>query len=215
MIVAILTGLAAFSQVGELVSDPKGFIYVAAGPAIPVSDFGSDDAENEEAGLAKTGFTLNLHGGYYITPELGVKVTGFYGRHGVENMLGLFGDVDMGNWQYYGLTVGPLYRVPLTYSMDLTLSGQVGMVNAGSPEVTYQGQERMKDDWSVTMPVKAEAALHFQLGTNTRLLLGADYLYMRPKFNISVLDEYNNWLYKDVEQKMGILNAFVGIGISF
>jgi hypothetical protein len=211
---AVLVCAAAVAQKEELTSDSKGFFSVAAGPAIPVGAFADDDFENEESGMAKTGFTINLHGGYYVAPNFGLKATGFYSRLGVKAFPGMPGTVDMGNWQYYGLTVGPMYRVPMTATTELSLAGEVGIVNAGSPKVKYQGQEIMKDDWSITMPLRAEAALHFQLSDKAKLMLGADYLYMKPKFDVSA---YNGttWVNQEVEQKTGVVNLFAGIGISF
>lgn len=215
VLAAVLACAVAIAQGEGLIPDTKGFIYAAGGPAIPVGDFGADDIENEEAGLAKTGFTVNLHGAYYFTPNLGVKATGFYSRFAVENFSGITGDLDMGHWQYYGLTIGPLLHVPLTYSIDLTLSAEVGMSNAGSPEVTFEGTELVKDDWAATLPLRGGAAFHYVLGQKSKIILGADYLYMKPKFSISAWSEDEGWTYRDTNQKMGVLNVFAGIGISF
>lgn len=212
---AVLACATALAQGDVLVPDTQGFIYIAGGPALPVGDFSSGDTGNEEAGNARTGFTLNLHGGYYFTPGFGVKATGFYSRHGTQKLYGLAGDMHMGRWQYYGLTVGPVLRVPLTYTVDLTVAAEAGMVNAGSPEVTYLDMEVITDDWSTTVPLKGGAALHFTLGESTRLLVGADYLYMKPKFSISARDQDYNWQFRDTEQHMGAVNVFAGVGISF
>jgi hypothetical protein len=211
---AVLVCAAAIAQKEQLTSDAKGFLYVAAGPALPIGDFADDNPENEQAGMAKSGVTFNLHGGYNLAPNFGLKATGFFAQHGVKEFTGLPGNVDMGHWQYYGLTVGPMYRVPMTATMEMTLAGEVGIANAGSPKVKYQGQEIMKDDWSLTMPLKGEAALHFQLGERAKLLVGADYLYLKPKFDV---EAYNgtNWVAQEVEQKTGVINLFAGIGISF
>lgn len=211
---AVLVCAAAIAQKEQLTSDAKGFLYVAAGPALPIGDFADDNSENEDAGMAKTGFTINLHGGYFFSPNFGLKATGLYTRHGVQEFPGVPGNVDMGHWQYYGLTVGPMYRVPMTASTELTLAGEVGIINAGSPQVKYQGQEIMKDDWSVTMPLKGEAALHFLLSGKTKLIVGADYLYMKPKFDVEAYDGVN-WIKQKVEQKTGVINLFAGVGISF
>jgi hypothetical protein len=212
---AVLVCAAAIAQKEQLTSESKGFLYVAAGPALPLGAFADDSPENEEAGMAKTGFTINLHGGYYMASNFGLKATGFYTRHGVKDLPGMPGGVDMGHWQYYGLTVGPMYRVPMTYNMDLTLAAQVGVANAGTPQVKFQGQELMKDDWSITMPLKGEAALHFLLGDKAKLIVGADYLYMKPKFDVSARNESGTWVTQEVKQKMGVVNLFAGVGISF
>lgn len=188
---------------------------MAAGPALPIGDFADDSPENEEAGMAKTGYTINLHGGYYLGSNFGLKATGFYTHHGVKDFPGVPGSVDMGHWQSYGLTVGPMYRVPMTYSMDLTLAAEVGFARAGSPEVKYQGQELIRDDWSATMPLKGEAALHFLLGEKTKLMVGANYLYMKPTFDVSARTTSGTWITQEAEQKMGVVNLFAGIGISF
>lgn len=188
---------------------------MTGGPAIPVGDFSDDNWEaNKDAGFAKTGFSINLHGGYNATRNLGIKATAFYGRNGVENMAGLIGNVDMGHWQYYGFTAGPLYHAPLTAIMDISLAVQTGIANTGSPQAKFQGQEYMKDDWTIAVPLKGEAALHILVGNKARILIGTDYTYMRPEFNISSRSQMGGWVTETVKQKMGILNVFAGVGIS-
>lgn len=215
-IAAVLVCGAAIAQKEKLTSTSKGFLYVAAGPAIPVGDFTDDDWEsNDDAGFAKTGFTVNLHGGYHATPNLGIKATAFYSRHGVENIGGIAGNVDPGHWQYYGLTAGPMYHAPLTAIMDLSLAAQFGIAYAGSPQVKFQGQELMKDDWAAAVPLRGEAALHILVGERTRIVIGSDYQYMRPEFSISTRNQNGVWSSETVKQKMGVVNVFAGIGIGF
>lgn len=215
-IAAVLVCGAAIAQKEKLTSTSKGFLYVAAGPTIPLGDFTDDDWEsNDDAGFAKTGFTVNLHGGYYATPNLGIKATAFYSRNGVENIGGILGNVDPGHWQYYGLTAGPMYHAPLTAIIDFSLAAQFGIAYAGSPQVKFQGQELMKDDWTLAVPLKGEAAVHILLGERARLIIGTDYQYMRPKFNISTLNENGGRSNETVRQRMNAVNVFAGIGIGF
>jgi len=118
---------------------PSFGIY--GGGSIPLGDFASTDAENDQSGYAKTGF---LVGGEFVAPlgmleGLGWVTSLNFAVHGVETDFGDLGgdvtDVSIGSWMVITPVTGLRLTTPLGEGTDVYAQGQVGLLYGRSPEV--------------------------------------------------------------------------------
>jgi hypothetical protein len=217
-LLALAFALSCVAALAQIERDPAydiGYLIVTAGPALPMGKFADTNKDNDQAGLAKTGFTIQLHGAYHLSNNFGIKANGFYSRYQVENVFeSQAPGVEVDHWQYYGLTAGPLFRIPLSPTVDFDFAPMTGLANVNSYQVKYNNQVVLDKDWALAIPLKFEAALRYLVGGetgSTQLMLGTDYLFMRPKLDPRILNEYR----RESVQVMHVVNVFAGVGISF
>ena len=116
-ITVITTSLHAQTELFQ----KSGFLGITLGTAIPIGDFGDDDLNNEDAGLAENGFNITLLTfGYEFMENFGMAASWFGGGHLIETD---FGD---GIWAYGALVVGPMVTVELSEKADLDFKLMIG-----------------------------------------------------------------------------------------
>lgn len=218
LLLTVASALSCIVALAQIERDPaydRGYLIVAAGPAIPMGHFANTDRSNDNAGLAKTGFTANLHGAIHLGYNFSVKATGFYSRHQVENV---FESQNPGakvdHWQYYGLTIGPVLRLPLAASLDVDFAAMTGIANVNSYKITNNGELLLDEDWALTVPLKIGAGMRYLAGGEgggIQLMLGTDYTFMRPKINPELLNDNR----RQSVQVIHVVNVFAGVGIGF
>lgn len=207
---ALLICTVASTQAVSRVITDKGYLFATFGPAIPVGDFGSSNlSANEHAGYARTGLSINLQGACHLTPHYSFRLTAFYGRHQTDNISTPAGEITSNRWQYFGVVAGPMFRIPLAPHLYFDVAALTGFSDVNSPLSSMNGGV-INEDWSLTAPLKGEAALRYHFADGIQLLLGADFLSMRPKFKVHT--EGNSF---DKKQNMDVVNVYGGIGISF
>lgn len=206
----VLFGTGVTAQDAENGNQKKSFLFLQGGAAIPLADFASTDLNNENAGMAKTGFSAGLLYNYRISKYAGVMLQGHYANFALSNTLtNSFPGATVDHWQYAGLVVGPMLMLPVSDQVLADVHVASGVMWVNSPNVKYQGQTIVDEDWGATLPL--QAGLHMRFLTNTRLVLfaGADYLYMKPEFRIESSDP------PEVKQNISTLHLQLGIGFSF
>lgn len=201
----------------------KSVLAFHAGPSFPVGDFGSNDFDNEQAGFAKTGFTIDLNYGYQFHPNAGIAASVFYNKYNMHNVvmdIVLEGRLNeevtldiMDNWQFYGITAGPMLTFGLAKNIwtDLRLMG--GVVNTKSPKISYEGELLEKAHWSIAPALQGGLDLRFGTGKNMFIFTNLDYLYMKPEFTASSSEWFDEG--EKFKQKISVLNLTGGIGIKF
>ena len=187
-----------------------GFVSFSAGPSFPIGDFSSSSGNNDQAGFAKTGFNLDLYGGYHLASNVGIAASFFYSRYGLDNSLVSGTTASVDHWQYYGLVVGPMITEPLSDNILADFTIMSGIVNANSPKLTYNGEELVSEDWTVAVPVRLSADLRFQFAKNGYFITGVNYIYLDPKFKFTSLGETVT-----AHQKITTVNLTAGIGFGF
>ncbi len=80
-ILILLTCLFGTSQV---FSQEKAHIAISSGLSLPLSNYGSSDLNKENAGLAKTGYAIDLSGYYRINPHFGISGLIRHQRNGLD-----------------------------------------------------------------------------------------------------------------------------------
>lgn len=194
---------------------PKSYLAITAGPSFPIGDFASTSIDNEDAGAARDGYTIELKYGLGLDRVFGLAANLVYGSNGVDkSFINDDAGVSIDPWRYYGILVGPRVTGTLTPQTSFDFSVLSGVAFTNSPQVTYNNEVMAEDDQATTVPLKVAADFRFNFRNKGFLFAGASYTYMRPKFNSDVLFpvESTSMAFK---QKMGILGINAGIGFDF
>lgn len=206
----VVFGTGVTAQDADNGKQKNSFLIVQGGLAIPLADFASNDLTNENAGMAKTGFSTSIQYNYCIQKNFGILLQGHYANLGMndafsKNLPGATVD----HWQYTGLVVGPMLLLPVNDHMLFDVHVASGVMWVNSPRVKYQGQIIVDEDWGTGVPV--QTGLQFRYITNNNLVLfaGGNYLYMKPEFRIATTDP------PEVMQKINTLHFQLGIGYHF
>ncbi len=223
MAIALLAGGALHAQKAGAQQTKKSFLAFHAGPTIPAGDFGSKNTGNEDAGYAKTGFTINLNYGYQFEKNAGVTASAFYNNFNTHKFVMAFNDgsgpqnieLKMDHWQFYGLSAGPMLTFELGKNINTDVKVMGGVANANSPKITYNSIVMAEQDWGWAPVLQGGLNLRIGTGSNLFLFANADYLYMKPKFQYSYTNENDQWVTEDIKQKISAVNVTAGIGFKF
>lgn len=206
----------ALAQESKTEKFQRNFLALTAGPSFPIGDFASTNwQDNKDAGLAKTGFTIDLKYGHQINRVFGIKVNGVYGRYAVDKTaLSTESGLSVDPWQYFGVLAGPMISGKLSSRTYADFSVLSGVISAAFPKATLNGTELTGRDWSNTVPLKLAADARIGLTNSLYLFAGADYLYMKPNFKVQTISE-NGFEMTPGKQKMDVIGINAGIGFSF
>lgn len=217
----------------------KNYLAVTAGPAFPMGSFASTDVNKEDAGMAKTGFTIDLVYGRSIDKVFGLMANVGYVRHNVDqtmaNSLSEFinpAAMSFKPWEAYTAMLGPSVTTAITPKTSFDFGFLSGAVMVKSPGFDYQDAQMklsMKADWATAVPLKGIANLRFQVAPKTVMAVGISYLYMKPSFNTTVTGEQTipnpnsevgtitQTVQKDAsfQQKINTFGVHAGIGLTF
>lgn len=215
MTLILLIGLSVTAQDKKTKPNNKFFISIAAGPAIPVSDFASKNFNNESAGLAKIGFTTNLQFGYQLHKYFGITSTILYSNYKVDvTQFAQYG-VEADHWQHYGIMAGPMFTWPINEKVRTDFKVLGGIINVNSPLVKFtDGPNLMNEEWANSFAMQLGADLRYNFTPNLYLVTNVDYNFMKPKFDggIYVGDGTPTSAF---EQKISAINASIGLGVKF
>ena len=220
LITALLLGGAAGAQGTVAKKEMRSLLTFQAGPSFPVGDFSSKSFDNEQAGFAKTGVALNLTYAYQFQQPLGVTGAVFYNRNNTKKTITVAMEegpdvaLHLDHWQFYGISAGPMLSFELAPQLFTDLRVMGGIANANSPEITYEGMQIAKEDWSVTPVLQGGLNLRYNTGQRFFVYTGVDYLYLKPTFNYVYADitEFPN---QEIKQKISVLTISAGVGIRF
>ena len=226
LFIALLAGSVVMAQGSKKTIDSKSFLAFHAGPSIPVGDFHSNNFNNENAGFAKTGYNLNLLYGYELMKDFGITANLFYNNNKLDNETikremetelnlneGELDNLNLDHWKWYGVTIGPSLMQKLTPNLAADVRVMGGIVNANTPAITLAGQTLVGEDWSVAPLLQAGFDLRIGIGKNVFIYAGADYIYMKPKFNVE--SNIGELVSEDIQQKISVVNVTGGVGIRF
>lgn len=203
----LLAGGFSNAQQQQAPKERKSFLAITGGAAFPMGDFASKNMDNLQAGLATTGFNVNLHYGYQVNPVFGIAVTVPYSSFGVDNSVLEGTGLTMDHWQYYGLLAGPMYTAQAGAKTKFDFKMLIGATNVNSPKFTYHGEDAVAEDWSTSFAWQLGADVRMDIGKRAFFMGNLDYNSMQPKFSTS--GEGSD----SFEQKMSLFNLSVGIGI--
>jgi hypothetical protein len=215
----LLTALAIMICFATLAQEDNGnnkksFLSLNLGASIPIGDFSSATLNNEEAGFALTGISLDMNYLYHFTKNVGLAASGFYNMNGLDisklrEATGVR-TLKMDHWQFIGLAAGPAFSFEMSPKVtgDIRIMG--GVATANSPDVTTNGSTLVPEDWGTSGLFQAGLGCRVKIGANTYFSGGVDYRYLQPTFKVKVDTETIS-----AEQNMSLLNICVGLGFKF
>ena len=221
--VATLLCFVLQGQVQTAGHQKTAFLTLTAGPSLPMGDFRSADLYNESAGFAKTGFNIDLQGGYYFTKNVALSGSAFFSQYSLDQQKlreqfaqefpGSQFTLSLDHWQYYGFVVGPMVTWDASPKTFFDFDLMTGIANANSPktEVTLEGtQATQSEDWATVAPIRFGTTARFQIGEKGHLAAGIHYIYMKPEFETAVAGVTSTF-----RQKIESVNVTFGVGIRF
>lgn len=128
------------ATVGKKPFSDKTWFAMNGGLTIPVGDFGDDNINSAEAGLAKMGVVGKLDLGIKVYRSLGICISGVLGQNQINekgfdnatpNTNGVVEDITTKPWKYIG-GMGGLYMTTAIGKGALVLKGQVGYASVSS-----------------------------------------------------------------------------------
>jgi len=220
LMLAVLVSSAMLAQESRSLENKKSFLAFHAGPSFPVGAFGSNNPGNDDAGLAKTGYTIAMNYGYRFNSPLGLEASVFYNHFGTQKMVLTVDvgdgtntiDMTLDDWYLYGISVGPSLEFSPAKKMSAGLHVMGGVANVRLPAFYFDGEDATKADWGIGPVVQAGLNLKIDAGKQVFFFVNGDYQYMRPVFNI--LDLWTDESEKGY-QKISVLQASAGIGFRF
>lgn len=230
LFVVLCCTLFAVSIFGQDQHEPpkekKGYIGISIGAAIPVGEFGSTDIGSEEAGFAKTGFTLQLvNFGYRFSKHIGIAAmwsgAGFnMDEVALRNNAGLGNvNLDTDPFSFGTLMGGFLVSLPSTV-VDVDFRFMIGPGYGMAPEIRFSGYDTYNNYVVAVQESSSAYALAFDMGVGVRfnvsrlinINLLMDYMTCKQKFSA---DMYSNGVYlgsNDWDQPMNHITITGGIG---
>lgn len=220
LMIALLAGSILSAQESDNAVFKKSFLAFHTGPSFPISNFASNNPGNEEAGMAKTGFTIGMNYGYRFNSNFGLEAAAFYNQYGSKKTVMTFdlGDgtesieLSLDKWHLYGLAIGPSMEFSPAKNLSAGLHVLGGVANVRLPAFYLNGEDMTKADWGIGPVIQGGINLKVEAGKQVFIFVNGDYQYMRPVFN--VLDFWTDDSDK-AYQKISVLNATAGIGIRF
>ena len=201
----------------------KFFAALTGGPSMPVGPFGSSSvtSSSSESGFAEFGYNINLHTGYQFGTNYGLASTIFYSRYklDVAALTKLFQDVLPPNtsigadhWQYYGILAGPMGTVALTRNVSLDVKVLAGIARANFPVFEFANTQS-QEKWTNAFAWQSGTNLRYNFTPKACFFTNLDYNFMKPVWKLSDTTDGLGQT-TDVEQKMGVIDLSVGLGIN-
>jgi len=175
ILAALLTWFQAAAQDKERI-ETRGYIGLTMGPAIPVGSFADKDINNDESGLAKTGFNLCLiNFGYRFGKHFGISAAWLGAAHSIETE-GMFFQSST-PWSYGSLLVGGLYTKNIGHSF---FDGRfmIGYAVTSNPDLNYI----LSTESAASFAYMAGIGVRPRIGNRFTLNFTIDFFHTRPSF---------------------------------
>lgn len=224
MAIVLLCSGTLLAQGTKVKADSRSFIAFHGGPSIPIAGFGSTGMSNSNAGFAKTGYHFNLSYGYAVNKGMGLAAGMFFNRNNINGAFLNITDpethqvipVSMDHWQFYGISVGPMYSFSIGKKAMIDLKAMGGIVNANAPMIKVMGMNVTNDEWGMAAILQGGADCRIDVSKRLFLMASADYSYLDPKFKYTYTSVVEGQLTaEDFHQKMTMVNITAGIGFKF
>jgi len=205
---------------------------ISFGLSIPISNFGSSDMENSEAGLAKLGYNANIRAKYVLSKNIGIIAiytsnSNSFNASILEDefrlqypSLGI--SINSGNYISRGILGGIFIKTLITNLISFETRALVGYSKSYSPEIELRLSDGInhfkativKDD-EKSLSFSVGAGLNYNVKNNLVISLNVDYYYTKPEFEITTISEFIPSSTDKNEQKFNILNTNMGIEYKF
>jgi hypothetical protein len=195
-------------------NDQRSLLTLSYGVALPMGAYGSDDVNNPDAGLAKTGHLFNLFYGIKLGSNLGISLllqsqSNDFDAQLFENALAanthpFSWTVTANNYRLNSFMFGGYGSFPLdiTNLASFQTRAMIGYASVRSPEIKSFGSDVNTGFISQTISSVSGDSFSFLIGIGFRFTIesrvsfiaNVDYFHSEPQFeNISVHTESTNY----------------------
>lgn len=200
----VLTTISINAQDSNVVKKKNSYLAFSGGPSFPIGDFADKSISNDQAGLAKTGFNLNLQYAYIPKSRLGIAANLIYSKYSIDaSELGSEAKAD--HWQYWGILAGPIFDLANNPKLRFDLRATFGYANVNFP-VFSAGTISTNEVSGGAFASLFGGNLRYNLKGNAFLFTNIDYTYMKPKVKYEGMD---------ISNKVEVINLIFGMGFRF
>lgn len=212
VIAAVITACVSVNaQKVKQQNNKNFFVALSAGPAIPVSDFGSKNISNESAGLAKTGYNIQMHLGYTLGKNYGLMAEVLYAKHPVDDQVFHNLNATADHWQYYGALIGPSLILPAGEKVKFDVRALAGAQRVNTFAVKYGNTVVVKEDWSTAFALQFGADMRYNISNSVFLFVNGEYNVSKPTFKLQSIEGAS----ETAGQRIDVINLSGGIGLNF
>ena len=238
---SILISMNCFSQKSNIPQNNnisqnnKGYVAFSLGPAFPIGDFRSTEAQNIYSGFATTGFMYDLSLGYKIGTNFGITAMARSRSNGIDDQAvtdvlnqpstGISWQVESKNWWTGAFLFGGFGSFPVSPNSKTSFEARAmfGFVSASSAafnvSTTYLGTTAVIDQRSVAatgIGFLLGAGFKFNTGANFCVFTNLDYFSTKPEFkNVETTSNFAPTQYTSFTQPMESINLSLGLGLRF
>lgn len=237
VVFCILLSSLSYAQESEKIERSCNEFGVSVGLAIPMGDFANKDAGRSSAGLASTGYRIQIKYQHHFTDNFGLNFLVRNQAHEVESALlaaELEEDfpmydyrINIKSWRINSFLLGMFYSFPLNEEkdlfLDMKLSAGISVTKSPRAQTTIISGSYTE---TVTQLSATDQAFGFLVGTGIKyylkedlgLSLSADLLSTNPDFDEILVSYQNSSGDHDLEdfntdQSIGTFN--IGLGVLF
>ncbi|MBN2614157.1 MAG: hypothetical protein JXR71_00555 [Bacteroidales bacterium] len=209
-------------------------MYIHAGPSFPLFDLSKNNPYDSSAGMAATGFHVELGYSHQVTNNLGYKISSFYfgNKYSEKKYSNYFAGILGGGssianadgWSVGGFLVKPYFYVPITENITWEVYASAGFSAFYTPKYTRVSHATLPDTTVYYYYRDKSKGISFAygLGTqlnfkmfNTNLMVSADFLSIPIKYTATGIDINNQSYSESIKSKLGYLSVNIGYIIYF
>jgi len=188
----------------------KNFVSFTAGPSFPLGEFASKSTNNIQAGLAKTGYVIELKFAHQFDELFAVTSSAAYALYAIDHSKINDGTASIKPWEYYSFLIGPMITGNISKKIVLDMAALTGYAYINAPKVNVNNEVVSKKNNTNAIPLKFAVDFRFLFTQKAYFFSGINYLYMRPNFNTTVQSQDISF-----KQQMNTIGINVGIGFIF
>lgn len=225
----LLSSVSVFAQT----SSKKSSIFIDLGASFPTGDFNAKNVADEKAGLATTGFFIDLGYQYQFSKSIGAIAMFGWKTNGIDkNSLnyslptGSGGSMSINAeaWQMANVLAGLTQSISLTKNEKFFLEFRelAGVQFSSSPEINFNysipgigsGSNKQEKSNASSFIFLLGTGFKYMLSDKIGLKLSADYMSSNPKFMV-ITYPADAPVEHQSEQKISSLNIGAGLVLSF
>ncbi|MFP4211813.1 MAG: hypothetical protein ACLFR8_11255 [Alkalispirochaeta sp.] len=214
------------------------YLDIEVGVGIPTGDFGDDDIDSEDSGLASTGVMGSITGRYSLEDNFGLFGQYSFNLNSIDSevlddVLDEFADmyptvdweISASPWVVQNATIGPYFSTTSGNAVFL-LGGGIGLLVATKPELELTGDDGVdelvvKDELvsGVGFGYTISGRIGYLLSDKVTLFGGISFVGGEAEIDYDVVVELNgdeiDSTSESFAQPISIVNIPIGISISF
>jgi len=226
--------LALFTfATNNISAQPKGYVAISGGIAVPMGKFGSTDMSDLESGYAKLGANFNLSCAYRLGENFGITamINGRENPIDEDAMLRQLhsqidytaGNLSTTNFSIGDWLLGGYGSFAISKITSLETRVMAGISTVTSPEVAFNVHDQGITKWIKQTSGSAKsfaylvgAGLKFNAGDHICFLTNVDFIGGKPEFSgIEVISSTGSSEFvKPFNQPINTINLSIGIGYS-